>query len=199
MPRTTEVVQKIRDARREQIIKAALKVFARYGFAATKITDIAAAAHISHGLVNHYFSTKEELYHAIVVETLEGAVRVASQASERPGSAWERLGWLCQNMLDGIRDTPEYSLVLSQVGVTEGLPGQVKERYAYYSQAIQEKIERLIEHGQRQGAVIAGDPAQLAHLFLAVISGLSLIAIDPNVGIKQIPTRPDAILRILKA
>src|SRR5512140_2780291 len=103
MPRTAEAVQKIRDERHDQIIQAALRVFARRGFAATKITDVAAAAGISHGLVNHYFASKEELYQAIVADTLDGALRVTAAALERPGSAWNRLQWLCQEMLDGIR------------------------------------------------------------------------------------------------
>ena len=45
----------IKDTRREQILSAALKIFAARGFAATKISDIVRAGGISHGLVYHYF------------------------------------------------------------------------------------------------------------------------------------------------
>ena len=198
MPRTLEAFQKIRDTRREQIVKAALRVFARKGYAATKITDIAATAEISHGLVNHYFASKEDLYGAIVEDTLEGALRVASESLERSGSAWERLEWLCQNMLDGIRETPEYSLVMAQVGITEGLPAQIKAFYDDYSTLIQQKFTLLIEQGQQEGAVTAGDPIQLALLLTATISGLSLSAISPHGSINPIPTNPHIVLRMLK-
>src|SRR5260221_7015698 len=198
MPRTLETFQKIRDTRREQIVKAALRVFARKGYAATKITDIAAAAEISHGLVNYYFASKEDLYGAIVEDTLEGALRGASEALERSGSAWERLVWLCQNMLDGIRETPEYGLVMAQVGITERLPAQIKAFYDDYSTLIQQKFTLLIEQGQQEGAVTAGDPIQLALLLTATISGLSLSAIIPHGSINPIPTNPHIVLRMLK-
>lgn len=49
------------DERREQIKKAARKVFAIKGIAGTKISMIAAEAGISQGLTYRYFQSKEEL------------------------------------------------------------------------------------------------------------------------------------------
>ncbi len=57
-PRKEEQNQQIRDERREEILQAALRVFARKGLVAAKITDIANAAGLSHGLIYHYFSSK---------------------------------------------------------------------------------------------------------------------------------------------
>lgn len=62
MPRKSELNQELRDARKEQILKAALIVFARRGMVATKISDIAKEAGLSHGLVYHYFNSKEEIF-----------------------------------------------------------------------------------------------------------------------------------------
>lgn len=52
--------------RREQLIDAALQVFAEKGFDASTIKDIAAAAGVTDGLIYHYFSSKEELLWAVV-------------------------------------------------------------------------------------------------------------------------------------
>lgn len=52
--------------RREQLLRAAIDTFARQGFAGTKTRDIAAAAGVSEAILFRHFSTKEELYHAIL-------------------------------------------------------------------------------------------------------------------------------------
>ncbi len=47
--------------KKDRIIDAALRVFAKKGFAKATVTDIAAAAGIGKGTVYEYFSTKEEI------------------------------------------------------------------------------------------------------------------------------------------
>ena len=54
------------DWRREQLLEVALRLFAQRGFDATTIADIASEAGIAHGLVYHYFASKDELLSAIL-------------------------------------------------------------------------------------------------------------------------------------
>ena len=54
------------DRRREELLAAGLRLFAQRGFRATTIADIAAATGVAHGLVYHYFSSKDELLEAIL-------------------------------------------------------------------------------------------------------------------------------------
>src|SRR5215467_13105894 len=107
MPRSSQQNQRLKDVRREQILQAGLTVFAGKGLAAAKISDIAAAADLSYGLVYHYFHDKEELYFALVERALQGTLRLTIAALEQPGTAWERLSTLCSEMLVGLRSTPE--------------------------------------------------------------------------------------------
>ena len=65
-PRTSLSNQKIRDERRDQILHAALKLFAYKGLKATRIAEIAALANISQGLIHHYFICKEDVFTAVV-------------------------------------------------------------------------------------------------------------------------------------
>ena len=53
-------------ARREQILKTALKLFAAQGFAATSTRQIAKEAGIAEGLIFHYFPTKASLLAALL-------------------------------------------------------------------------------------------------------------------------------------
>src|SRR5215208_3456477 len=59
-------------ARREQILKTALKLFAERGFDATSTRQIAKEAGIAEGLIFHYFPTKASLLTAILEDRLEG-------------------------------------------------------------------------------------------------------------------------------
>lgn len=54
------------EQRRSEILEAATKVFARVGFAATDVQEIAAVAGVGKGTVYRYFPSKEELFLATV-------------------------------------------------------------------------------------------------------------------------------------
>jgi AcrR family transcriptional regulator len=54
------------DARREQILDCAVRLFGERPFAAVSTTDIAREAGVARGLLNHYFGTKRDLYLEVV-------------------------------------------------------------------------------------------------------------------------------------
>ena len=54
------------DARREQILDCAVRLFGERPYAAVSTTDIAREAGVARGLLNHYFGTKRDLYVAVV-------------------------------------------------------------------------------------------------------------------------------------
>jgi AcrR family transcriptional regulator len=69
-------------ARREQILRTALKLFAAQGFDATSTRQIAKEAGIAEGLIFHYFPTKASLLTAILANRLES--RRAFRSELRP-------------------------------------------------------------------------------------------------------------------
>ncbi|MEN8615155.1 TetR/AcrR family transcriptional regulator [Dehalogenimonas sp. THU2] len=66
MMKTTDGRLQKGEARRAQVVEAALRVFAERGFACATIKDIGAAAGMSPALLYHYFAGKEELLQAVV-------------------------------------------------------------------------------------------------------------------------------------
>jgi AcrR family transcriptional regulator len=54
------------DARREQLLECATRLFGEKPYAEVSTTEIAAEAGIARGLLNHYFGTKRDLYLAVV-------------------------------------------------------------------------------------------------------------------------------------
>ena len=63
------------DKRREAILRAAARLFARQGFNGASVADLAAACGSSKSLVYHYFPSKEDILHAVMSAHLELLVR----------------------------------------------------------------------------------------------------------------------------
>src|SRR5689334_17569122 len=123
MPRTEEQNQRLKEERRRALLEAARRVFARKGLAASKMTDLAAAAGISYGLVYHYFPDKESVFAALVEEAVQQGIQLVVDARQRAGSPWEQLQWLCARVLDGVQREPSFPLILVQAHASESVPG----------------------------------------------------------------------------
>jgi AcrR family transcriptional regulator len=54
------------DARREQILSVAVRLFGERGWADVSTTDVAREAGVARGLINHYFGTKKDLYLEVI-------------------------------------------------------------------------------------------------------------------------------------
>ena len=122
MPRSAAANEQIRTQRREEILRVATPVFARKGFAGTRIADLAEASGMSQGLLYRYFASKDEVFTAIVAETVRFTVALAQQAYERPGTPWERLCWFVAAFLPPQYECPEYALVISHALTSEAVP-----------------------------------------------------------------------------
>jgi AcrR family transcriptional regulator len=206
-PRTEDANQKIRDERREQILEAALRVFAYKGLGATKISDIAAAAGISQGLIHHYFSSKEGVYSAVAERAMLGGLGAFTFAGSEAQSPWDRLQAMCARMLEGLADEPEYLIVVIQCLINEDIPSETQEMIVNHGRAMFSNLVQLIQAGQATGQVSAGNPHELATVFLATIQGLALVQFarqifgNKNPTAEQNRTMPsvETVLRLLKA
>ena len=79
-----------KNARPEEIIAAALEVFADRGFAATKLEDVARRAGVTKGTIYLYFENKEALFKAIVRETIVPVIAKGEEIAQSfTGSARE--------------------------------------------------------------------------------------------------------------
>lgn len=196
-PRTEETNQRIREEQRKKILDAATKVFAHRGLAATKMTDIAAAAEVSYGLVYHYFTSKEEIFAQRVEFAMQGTLNLIRQALKQPGTPWDRIHWLVSGMLIGMRENPEVSMVVLQALTNDTVPQEVQEMARKQTQVIHDTLIQLIEEGQAAGQVVSEDAESLTTIFSACIQGLSVGAFSLDYSPFSFPD-PESVLRILK-
>ncbi|QRK08736.1 TetR/AcrR family transcriptional regulator [Archangium violaceum] len=197
MPRTAEQNQRLKEERRRALLKAAREVFARRGLAATKMTDLAAAAGISYGLVYHYFPDKESVFAALVDETVRGGIELLVSARQRPGTPWEQLHYVCTQMLEGIRKQPAIPLILVQAHASESIPAAVEQALDRYSTEFNRNLEELITSGQKAGQIVDVPAEELARTFIATVQGLALTQLFPQMRDTPFPST-DTVLRLFK-
>jgi len=198
MPRTEETNQRIREEQRRKILRAATKVFAHKGLAATKMADIAAEAEISYGLLYHYFTNKEVIFKAAIQRTTNSGFRVLIERIQHLSlSPWERIYQLTTIILDGILREPEGYLLSQQAITSEAVPQEVRELAIRSSHQGIEEFQKLIIEGQAAGQVVEGDPAELSALYFSCIGGIAMSYIQFSFPRSSYP-KVESVLRLLK-
>jgi AcrR family transcriptional regulator len=144
--------------RRRRIVQAAVKVFARKGYHAARVGDIAEEAGVAHGLLYHYFDSKEALLEAVFRETwaqIVGAVREIEESGE---PAVEQLRRIAAIYLRAwARDPDLVRVLVREVARSE----QVQRRVDEIAEVFR-AITRIVEHGQAEGELRADLDARLA-------------------------------------
>lgn len=174
VPRTEEQNEQIKFARKEQIISAALQVFARRGMAA-KMSDIAAEAKLSHGLVYHYFASKEAIFTELVMRALNSPELLYRRVADLKEGAMEQLRLLTEMMLEGIKgEGAAYFLIMTYAFFSDEVSEEIKLLLHERSASGMKVLIPLLIEGQKSGAVIPGDAVKQATLFFSLIQGLAI-------------------------
>ncbi|WP_284036941.1 TetR/AcrR family transcriptional regulator [Neobacillus sp. 114] len=173
-PLNEQQLDQNREERREQIKKAALKVFAKRGIIGTKISMIAKEAGISQGLTYRYYHSKDELFIDLVKDAMEETAEAFASLENMSGSPVEKIKDLTKKMLD--TSNKHSFMLIQQVQTSDEVPNKAKEIVRQYP--IPSFIEQLIpvfKKGQAMGEFCTGDPAKLLMLYFSVLSGLMLL------------------------
>jgi TetR/AcrR family fatty acid metabolism transcriptional regulator len=99
--------------KRRLILDAAIRVFARRGFHACRVSDVADEAGVAYGLVYHYFDSKEEILNTLFRERWQlmlDAIVGIDKSSD--GSAREKLYMVASFIIDSYRHEPDLMKVI---------------------------------------------------------------------------------------
>jgi TetR/AcrR family transcriptional regulator, fatty acid metabolism regulator protein len=94
------------------MLDAAVRVFARKGYHTSRVGDIAEEAGVAHGLLYHYFRSKEELLETIFRETWRDVLDAVRAVEETDETARERLAGIAKILLRAWRRDPDLVRVL---------------------------------------------------------------------------------------
>ncbi|MFB4321914.1 TetR/AcrR family transcriptional regulator [Paenibacillus sp. JNUCC32] len=193
-PLNEEQLHQIRDERKEQIMRAAIKVFSKRGIFGTKMSMIAGEAGVSHGLLYHYFKSKDELFITLVQWSMDEARHALSDIYDVPGTPLEKITLLTSIILQ--EDDNSHFMLIQQARTSDGVPEEAKRIIESYSiHAFVDQLMPLFEAGQQAGEIAAGDLRELAACYLSVLSGLMTLKSqeDPSYA----PPRAELLLRML--
>jgi TetR/AcrR family fatty acid metabolism transcriptional regulator len=168
LPDSSDPNRRSRADKRELILDAAIKVFARHGYHGSRISDIAREAGIAYGLVYHYFRNKEEILGSIFEQRWGGFLEALEGIAAERGSAEDKLVSVAALMLNAYRVRPDWVKVLVieiQRSARFAEPGQLRAVGQLFA-----VVGRILRQGQEAGELRADvDPAIACYVFLGAL------------------------------
>lgn len=153
-----------------------IELFGERDYAEVEISDIAARAGVSRGLLYRYFTDKADLFAAVVRSELDGMAQTTrrSTAENRPADPFERLRVGLDSYFDYICDRPHWYRALYR-----GAGGLTPEVRALVEQAYRGQIEQTLD----KAGIESPDAAQrvAVRCWIAFLAAAGLALLDGTV------------------
>lgn len=174
----------IRDARRSQLVAAAIALIAEVGVERASTVAVARRAGVSRGVLTHHFAGRDDLLEAVVAEVYavareELAGRVASE-----GSARAALLTFVGGSIDFYAARPDHMQALHEIFGAGDRPGAPGRRDADDHHDEQREVSALIEAGRDAGE-LRGDldpPTTYAAIRAVLDAGLARVRAGDDVA-----------------
>lgn len=149
--------------RPDEIVNAALAVFAEKGFAAARLDEIARRAGVSKGAVYLYFETKEDIFRAVVERAISPNIGVVkAMAAAHPGPLADLLRGVTGHIAGLVQSTPLGGVMKMVVGEARNFPELAR---VWHDELVSQGVAALtaaIANAQARGEVKPGDPRTYA-------------------------------------
>ncbi|MGC4114132.1 MAG: TetR/AcrR family transcriptional regulator [Myxococcales bacterium] len=163
--------------RREAILQAAVRVFAKKGYHGCRIADVAREAGVAYGLVYHYFHNKEDLLSSVFDESFGHFVRLLEAIAATEGPSAQKVEEMVAAAFDAYQTDPESIRVLVLEVLRSPVFREAEQRGAF-QQAIKQ-IAAVLRRGIERGELRPIDPFVAAtSLFGAIEMGLTTLVME---------------------
>lgn len=141
-----------KEARPGELLAAALDLFVEKGFASTRVEEVAALAGVSKGTLFLYFSSKEELFQAVVRENISGRFNAwSSEIDNYTGTTAELLSYAMNSWWERIGATKASGITKLIMSEARNFP----EIAAFYQTEVIQPgnhlIRRILQRGMDRG------------------------------------------------
>lgn len=176
MPKTREQLEQIKSRRRDLILNAAAEVFCLCGYEFATIDRVAESAECSHGLLYHYFKTKDEIFYALIEYAGEQTSALMKDILSQGDTPARQLKALLNGLLTAIGEHKHYVyyfyLLTSLNIVKRDFTAKDAQRLPPIREHPHLRLSALIAEGQRLGEIRTdASPDEYAHLFWAILQG----------------------------
>ena len=161
--------------KKQLIIEAAIRVFARDGLEKGKIADIAKEAGIGKGTIYEYFRSKNEIFQAIEQSVFSDFNLVFDELKSAPLSPSEKLERLMDSGLDMFMEMGDALLIITELWIHAGrghLHGTSPAQFMEYYDEYRLGIESILEEGLQLGEFREMNKDGVARLLMAFMDGL---------------------------
>ena len=153
------VARKRSDDKRRRILQAAVKVFARKGYFAARVAEIAERAGVADGTIYLYFRGKEDILVSLFDELMAEHVERAREEMQAVQDAPSRLRLIAEHHLRALGADRDLAVVF-QVELRQST--KFMERFtASWLGRYFDLVGSVIEQGQREGTLRADVPRKL--------------------------------------
>jgi AcrR family transcriptional regulator len=146
-----------------EILAAAMAVFAERGFAGARLEDVAARAGVSKGAIYLYFPTKEDLFRAVVDQSIAPNIEaVKAMVAAHAGPFPDLLRLVVGRIVGLIAHTPVGGVAKMVIGEARNFPELAR---VWHDKLVSQAVEALtlaVAAAQARGEVRAGDPRLFA-------------------------------------
>ncbi|GBD07402.1 Fatty acid metabolism regulator protein [bacterium HR21] len=166
-----------RDIRREQLLEAAATVFARKGYHATRIAEIAHAAGVAKGTVYEYFPTKEELFYALLDSWLGQFERELLRRLEGIADPLQRADVVREAAVLFYRQHASHAPIFLEfwAHALRSPDGRFLQRIQQFRHFLAQLGHQLTEELVARGIFIPVDVPSLVHLEAGISDGIFLL------------------------
>lgn len=174
--------------RTAEILAAAAKVFARFGYHGASTQDIADVLGIRQASLYYYFESKEAALEAVCAEGIADYEERALAIERGPGTAAEKVAKLVFNHLAPMVERLEFTLAFLRE--RRFLPEPARKRVRRIEQRYELIIQRVIEQGIATGEFHAGLDPRMATLALLGLgnSATAWYGREPGATLERIST-----------
>lgn len=183
MPRTKKQFEEMRNATKEKIQSAAMRLFVQKGFGSTNVQEIADLAGISIGLLYRHYKTKEQLFSELVEFSLTG-IQTVTDLFGRDDSPKKLIGHFVNEIYNDMINGEELAnlLILMTQSFLSGEANVRQDEIARLNGNMLRATADLIGRGQKLGEFRSGNPHEMAVFFYSAVQGLAVMKITLKDG-----------------
>ena len=176
-----------KEKRRNEIVDAAERVFAKKGYEKASMGDVADAARLSRGLLYVYFKDKKDLYMAIAARAMEMLLDKFEKVVQGKANGFEKMRAIGDAYIRFAHEQPEYFETMGQYVGTSEIESPSFEACHESSEGIFKLMGAIIQEGIHDGSIRAdiGDPLLTAVNLWGLTHGLLVIGMAKGEHLEQ--------------
>ena len=162
---------------REKLLKVALNVFNRKGYAETRLEDVAKQANVTRGAIYWHFQNKYNLYYTLIKEYTPDVEKQFETILDSDESPVKRIGQCLTHFCENIEDDEEFQALIKLVFLNKSILVESEDILKVISErqrSIMHLISMVIQEGIECGEIRSGiEPDSISILLNCSLAGIA--------------------------